>query len=149
MKQPAINESEVMSTDESDLNNSVSDENQPSLFWQDEILQVMFWMQGEGFGSQLSIAELRKFLNAPEETLESNLQQLVQNNLVSIVGEGKWELTELGKHEGGRRFADEFEGMLTQGHYECSDPDCDCHSGDGAPCKATHNHQHHDTPHAQ
>ncbi len=142
MKQPAINESEVMSTDESDLNNSVSDENQPSLFWQDEILQVMFWMQGEGFGSQLSIAELRKFLNAPEETLESNLQQLVQNNLVSIVGEGKWELTELGKHEGGRRFADEFEGMLMQGHYECSDPDCDCHSGDGAPCKATHNHQH-------
>lgn len=137
-----------MSKDDSDPNNPISEEDRPSLFWQDEILQVMFWVQGEGFGSQLSIAELRKFLNAPERVLESNLRQLVQNKLVSIVSADRWELTELGKHEGGRRFADEFEGMLKQGHYECSDPDCDCHSGDGAPCKAAHNHQHHDTPHA-
>jgi hypothetical protein len=47
-----------------------------------------------------------------------------------------YKLTEIGVKEGGRRFADEFDGMLKQGHYECNDPDCDCHDPDSdAQCK--------------
>ena len=117
---------------------------QPSLFWQDEILQVMYWMQGEGFGEQVTMSELQKFLDAPLATLAENVQQLLIKGLVTLGSAEKYRLTEMGLREGGRRFADEFDGLLQQGHYECNDPDCDCHSAENyAPCRATgHSHEH-------
>jgi len=114
----------------------------PSIFWQDEILQVIYWMRGEGFGEKASIPDLQRFLDASDEILAANLTQLGKNGLVELDETGKYELTASGVKEGGRRFADEFDGMLKQGHYECDDPDCDCNSPDAVPCRAVHNHQH-------
>ena len=115
---------------------------QPSIFWQDEILQVMYWMHGEGFGEQVTLSELQKFLDTPLATLAENVQQLVTKGLVTLGSAEKYRLTEMGMREGGRRFADEFDGLLQQGHYECNDPDCDCHSVEFAgSCKA-HEHPH-------
>ena len=117
----------------------ISIDEQPSIYWQDEILQVMYWMRGEGFGEQIKIAQLKKFLDASEEILIANLSELEKKNLVNSDLSDLYELTETGVKEGGRRFADEFEGMTKQGHYECDDPDCDCHSGE--PCLVVgHNH---------
>lgn len=111
----------------------------PSIFWQDEILQVMYWMRGEGFGTEITVPNLQKFLQESKDTLETNLAQLEKNGLVKSTFDGKYELTETGILEGGRRFADEFEGMTNQGHYECNDPDCDCKTGE--PCLvAEHKH---------
>ena len=89
-------------------------------------------------------AELQKFLDAPLTTLAKNVQQLLTKGLVTLGSAEKYRLTEMGMREGGRRFADEFDGLLQQGHYECNDPDCDCHSADNyAPCRATgHSHEH-------
>ena len=115
-----------------------TDEN-PSIFWQDEILQVMYWMRGEGFGEQINIVQLKKFLDASDEILLANLSELERKNLVDSDFSDLYQLTETGIKEGGRRFADEFEGMTKQGHYECDDPNCDCQSGE--PCLAiSHNH---------
>ena len=109
---------------------------QPSIFWQDEILQVMYWMRGEGFGDKIVVLQLKKFLNAPDETLVANLAELAKKKLVVFDVEDFYELTETGVKEGGRRFADEFDGMLKPGHYECDDPDCDCNDPDSdAQCK--------------
>lgn len=121
----------------SDSVDLISSEEEPSIHWQDEILQVMYWMRGEGFGEKITVADLQRFLAASDEILIVNLTQLGKNNLVSLDESGKYELTAAGVKEGGRRFADEFDGMLKQGHYECNDPDCDCHDPDafGAPCK--------------
>ncbi len=99
---------------------------QPSIFWQDEILQVMYWMRGEGFGEKITIAQLKKFLDASDNVLAANLSQLAKHGLVNFDISDFYELTETGIKEGGRRFADEFDGMLKQGHYECDDPNCDC-----------------------
>ena len=109
----------------------------PSIFWQDEVLQVMYWMRGEGFGTKLTTVNLQRFLQASDDVLQVNLSQLAKNGLVNLNVDGKYELTEAGVKEGGRRFADEFEGMLKQGHYECNDPDCDCHNPEfaGEACK--------------
>lgn len=109
----------------------------PSIFWQDEILQVMYWMRGEGFGEKVSISQLKKFLDTSDEILTVNISELKKKNLViSSDLPGVCELTETGVKEGGRRFADEFDGMLKQGHYECNDPDCDCHDPDSdAECR--------------
>ena len=98
------------------------------IYWRDEILQVMFWMSGEGFGQEFSAGDLKKFLAAEDSVLAGNLELLVTYGFLEHAGGGnKYALTDLGKREGGRRFADEFDEMLKPGHYECNDPDCDCH----------------------
>ena len=108
----------------------------PSIYWQDEILQVMYWMRGEGFGEKISVAQLKKFLTTTDEILAANLSQLAKNGLVNFDLSDAYELTATGVKEGGRRFADEFDGMLKPGHYECNDPDCDCNDPDSnAECK--------------
>jgi hypothetical protein len=48
-------------------------------------------------------------------------------------------LTDTGRHEAARRFAEEFGPMLNQGHGECNDPNCDCHSD---PKSAAECHAH-------
>ena len=104
----------------------VKTDEEPSIFWQDEILQVMYWMRGEGFGEKINLVQLKKFLDASDEILAANLSQLTKHGLVNFDISDDYELTETGIKEGGRRFADEFDGMLKQGHYECDDPNCDC-----------------------
>ena len=114
----------------------ITTDEQPSIYWQDEILQVMYWMRGEGFGDQVSVAQLKKFLTTTDEILAANLSQLAKNGLVSFDLSDAYELTATGVKEGGRRFADEFDGMLKPGHYECNDPDCDCNDpNSNADCK--------------
>lgn len=114
----------------------MTNEAEPSIFWQDEILQVMYWMRGEGFGEKITVLQLKKFLDAADEILVANLSELAKKNLVNFDVSDFYELTETGVKEGGRRFADEFEGMLKPGHYECNDPDCDCNDPDSdAQCK--------------
>ena len=104
----------------------VKTDKDPSIFWQDEILQVMYWMRGEGFGEKIKLVQLKKFLDTSDEILAVNLSQLTKHGLVNFDISDAYELTETGVKEGGRRFADEFDGMLKQGHYECDDPNCDC-----------------------
>lgn len=110
----------------------IQTEETPSIFWQDEILQVMYWMRGEGFGEKINIVQLQKFLDTSEDILSANLSELEKKKLITSDFSDLYELTDTGIKEGGRRFADEFEGMTKQGHYECDDPNCDCTSGE--PC---------------
>lgn len=119
-----------------------------SIYWRDEILQLMYWMLGEGFGREFDAPELQKFLQMEDAVLVDNLEHMVSAGLVERAGENKHALTSLGEKEGGRRFADEFEGMLKPGHFECAEPDCDCHNPEstGEACKhlspAHSMHQH-------
>lgn len=97
----------------------------------DEVLQLLFWFEGEGFRSEATLGGLGRFLNRPSSELESVLADLVELGWVARRdGEGgpDYRLTEAGRSEGGRRFADEFAGLTGQAHGECSDPDCDCHT---------------------
>ena len=103
----------------------------------DEILQVMYWMIGEGLGSAFSVADLQKFLPSEQAVLAEDLQVMVSSGLLESAYDNRFALTELGKKEGGRRFADEFESMVKPGHFECDEPDCDCHNPEttGEACK--------------
>jgi len=102
----------------------------------DEILQVMYWMTGEGLGDEFSVNDLRKFLQSEQTVLARDLELMVSSGLLES-RDAKFALTEQGKAEGGRRFADEFESMNKPGHFECDEPDCDCHSPEttGEVCK--------------
>lgn len=88
----------------------------------DDILQAMFWMRGEGLGEEADAAMLGSFLIVDEALLKEQLAVLVEDGYLEESG-GRYSLSELGVREGGRRFADEFEGLQNSAHGDCG-PDC-------------------------
>ena len=115
---------------------------------EDELLELLYWFEGEGFGGVASIEGIIRFTNLEEP--------LVRRTLVRLLGRGdvqldasrgaEYRLTDAGRREAARRFAAEFAPLLSQGHGECSDPDCDCHTSEGgaAECHGrTHTHAQH------
>lgn len=117
------------------------------LFWRDEVLQIMYWFQGEGFGEEVTAVDLRRFLANDAPELDPYLVTMAEDGWLSVVDTGgsndRYRLTELGRREGARRFADAFEDMTKPAHGECS-PDCGC-QGDPAKCKhyqPEHEHAH-------
>ena len=107
----------------------------------DEILQVMYWLRGESIAQDVAPNELARWVGLDGERIEPLLKGLVESGLVENVPdqEGRFRLTSSGGFEGGRRFADEFAEMIKPGHYECSDPNCDCRkTGNPADCAHTH-----------
>lgn len=107
------------------------------LFWRDEILQIMYWFQGEGFGDEVTATDLNRFLASDAPDLAPYLDEMATDGWLTQLENGRYRLTPQGLKEGGRRFADAFEEMTKPGHGECS-ADCDC-QGDPALCKH-HNH---------
>lgn len=102
------------------------------LHWRDEILQVMYWLNGEGLGDAPGAAQIQNFLGASEDIVVSTLERMVEDGFV-VRETGGFRLSDFGRHEGGRSFEDEFHGLTHQGHGECS-PNCEfCHGPDGDP----------------
>lgn len=93
-----------------------------SMFWRSEILQVMFWLKGEGFGDDVDAAVIQRFLGVDAETGIRYLDELVEEGLVECVGD-RFSLSELGRREGGIEFAESFEELTHGTHGECG-PDC-------------------------
>ena len=98
----------------------------------DEILQIMFWLHGEGLGPDVSAEDIVRFLDEAEP-VQAVLRQLVEDGFAEIVPAGdaaRYRLTEIGLREGRRRFMDEFEPYLARhAHGECGSANCDCHRG--------------------
>ena len=105
----------------------------------DEILQIMFWLQGEGLGPDVSPADILRFVD-DSMAVHATLRQLVEDGYaepqLDDAGVQRYRLTTLGMREGRRRFLDEFEPYLAKhGHGECGSADCDCHTG-GGDCRS-------------
>ncbi|MBO0686831.1 MAG: hypothetical protein J2P45_27095 [Candidatus Dormibacteraeota bacterium] len=96
------------------------------LFWRDEILQVMYWMLGEGLAAEAGAAHIQVFLGGDEPQLAQIMEQVAAEGFLEPRAQDRYALTELGKDAGRRSFALEFEGLLGQAHGECG-PDCWCH----------------------
>ena len=96
------------------------------LFWRDEILQVMFWMLGEGLADEAGPAQVRVLLGGDEAHLEQIMEQVASEGFLERRAGSRYALSELGKDAGKRSFALEFEGLLGQAHGECGS-DCWCH----------------------
>ncbi|MFN8482248.1 MAG: hypothetical protein U0768_04190 [Anaerolineae bacterium] len=115
-----------------------------AIFWRDEILQIMFWFRGEGFGEVVTARDMTPFLRADEAFIQYHLEHMVDDGYVERVEElpGHYRLTELGVKEGGRRFADEFAGLTGQAHLECNDPSCACKTLGPGACTNRVGHSH-------
>ena len=122
----------------------MNDERTDPIGRRDEVLELLFWLEGEGIPGASTLAGMARFLARPVSDVEEVLTQLLQRGDIEAAGDAEYRLTETGRREAGRRFAEQFAGMTGQGHGECNDPTCDCHTNPAgaAECHAHKTHQH-------
>jgi DNA-binding IclR family transcriptional regulator len=106
----------------------------------DEVLQIMYWLQGEGLTPTPSAGDLSRFLDWPAGRLERVLDDMARVGLVETQiftnGPTRFILSAEGLREGARRFSEEFAAMTRPGHGECGDADCECHvTGSADDCR--------------
>lgn len=101
----------------------------------EEVLQICYWFQGEGFGDRYDAALLRPFLQCDEAAIDAALRELAAQGHLRDDG-GRWRFTDAGRREAGRLFADGFADFQKQGHGECDAGCCDGddHSKCGDEC---------------
>lgn len=94
------------------------------LIRREEVLEICYWYDGEGFGTILTAAALQPFLNVEEPAIESALDELAQQGCLELVS-GGFQLTNAGRKSGGRLFAESFADFQHGGHGECDAGCCD------------------------
>ena len=100
-----------------------------ALFWREEILQVLYWMEGEGLADAVPFGRLLSLLVTKAEMLLLHLRLNIaagylQNDGDELTDTSAVRLTPMGKKEAGNIFRNAFEGMQKGGHGECG-PDCE------------------------
>ncbi len=97
-----------------------------NLYWRSEILQVMYWLRGEGLGEVADAALLERFLGVEARLGVGYLDQLVTDGYLDQMS-GGYVLSAQGLEEGRTEFALSFADLTRPGHGECS-ADCWCHA---------------------
>lgn len=97
-----------------------------ALYWRSEILQVLFWIEGEGFGEEVDDAVLERFLGLEPGRAGAYLDRLVEEELLVRTLSGRYRLSARGREEGKRTFAEEFAEVTRPAHGECG-AECWCH----------------------
>ena len=117
-----------------------------ALYWRSEILQVMYWLRGEGFGDVVDPGLIERFLGVDATIGMTYLNRLVDEKY--LVRDGDWyALSEFGRERGAREFSDAFDEFTKPTHGECSD-DCWCHaSADETEACLAHRRNDHDHEH--
>ncbi len=105
----------------------------------EDVLQIFFWREGEGFGDICTAASIEPFLNCNADGIEAALKELVADGCLEPVADAAalgYRLTAKGKKQGGSLFADAFSDNQRQGHGECPAGCCDGddHSKCGDDC---------------
>jgi hypothetical protein len=104
----------------------------------EEVLQICFWYEGEGFGSVFDASVVGPFLNCDPHTIEAALSELITQGLLETASPPATglRLTAAGKHKGARLFVDDFADYQHAGHGECAAGCCDGddHSQCGDEC---------------
>jgi hypothetical protein len=119
----------------------MTDRPEDAIARRDELLELLYWTEGEGFRGAATLEAITRFLAHPPETVLNTLLELMQRgDVVHDAGRNEYRLSDTGRREGARRFAEEFAPLLSQGHGECNDPSCECHI-DPAGAAACHGRQ--------
>ncbi len=125
----------------------MSDERGNPIGRRDELLELLYWLEGERITQAATVAAMARFLVAAEDDVAATLAALVARGDVEPMGDSEFRLTAVGRQDASRRFAETFAGMTGQGHGECNDPTCDCHTSPEGPAachahRAGHSHEH-------
>lgn len=96
-----------------------------ALYWRSEILQVMYWLRGEGLGEVVDAGLLERFLGVEAEVGVGYLDRLVVDGYLDLAPGGGYVMSESGLAEGKTEFALSFAELTRPTHGECS-ADCWC-----------------------
>ena len=119
-----------------------------TLYWRDEMLQMLYWFRGEQLGEAVRARDLLAFLSVEESFVQQQLDRLAEEGYVvremreSPDAAFWYRLTEWGAREAGRHFADEFAGLTDQAHGECNNPNCSCQTLGPEACASRTAHAH-------
>ncbi len=73
------------------------------IYWQDEILQILFWMRGEGLGEVVTLEEINRFLTIEKSNLNDAVERLDEMGYLKLSTNSEniseVQLTEQGKKE--------------------------------------------------
>jgi hypothetical protein len=95
-----------------------------ALYWRSEILRLMYWLRGEGYGDIVDVPMLKRYLGVDGRAGLMHLQGLVEDGYV--VRDGEWyALSEKGLVEGEEEYLTAFSDLLKPAHGACSD-ECWC-----------------------
>ncbi|GAC1328503.1 MAG: hypothetical protein NVSMB13_15660 [Mycobacteriales bacterium] len=97
-----------------------------ALYWRSEILQVMYWLRGEGLGEVVGAPLLERFLGVGADVGVGYLDRLVLDGYLDLAP-GGYVLSTSGLEEGKTEFALSFADLTRPAHGECS-ADCWCHN---------------------
>ena len=97
-----------------------------AMYWRSEILQVMYWLRGEGLGEVVDSNLLERFLGVESQLGLDYLEKLVEDGYLEKVTSG-FVLSPIGLAEGKTEFALSFADLTRPAHGECS-ADCWCHN---------------------
>jgi len=114
-----------------------------ALYWRSEILQVIYWLRGEGLGDVVDAVLIERFLGVEANIGVTYLERLVDDGYLerSVAG---YTLSPSGLEEGAVEFAASFSDLTKPAHGECS-ADCWCHASieEAEACAAERKqHQH-------
>lgn len=113
-----------------------------AMYWRSEILQVMYWLRGEGLGDVVDAALVERFLGVDSEIGVTYLDRLVEEGYLERRGES-YTLSPLGLEEGAAEFAASFSDLTKPAHGECA-PDCWCHASPEEAEACAHERGSHD-----
>ncbi len=88
-------------------------------YWRSEILQAMFWLKEEGFGDEVDITLLERFLGVDSYIGVRYLDRLVDEGYVERVGD-RYKLSTAGAREGQLEFVTWFEELMKPSRCRCS-----------------------------
>jgi len=94
------------------------------MFWRSEILQVMYWLRGEGLGEVVDAPLLERFLGVEADVGVGYLDRLVLDGYLEVAP-GGYVMSASGLQEGRTEFALSFADLTRPTHGECS-ADCWC-----------------------
>lgn len=74
-----------------------------SLYWREEVLEVMLWLRGGGYDDRLDAAVLADFLGIDRTLATGHLERLADQGYLRLMpGDGRYALTPLGEEEAQR-----------------------------------------------
>ncbi len=105
----------------------------------EEVLQICYWYQGEGFGNEFDSSTIKTFLNSDIYAIEEAFVELQEQKYLKHIkgfATTTYKFSAKGKKEAGYLFNDNFSELQKAQHGECAAGCCDGddHSQCGDEC---------------
>lgn len=113
------------------------------LIVREDVLQICYWYQGEGFGSTFTPKSMTPFLKNEGDIVVEVMEELATEGAFIREGDA-YRFSDDGKRKAGAMFYDSFTEFQQGAHGECTAGCCE----DGQVCdhhqhNHGHDHQHH------